>query len=170
MAEPKDKGSAVGQAPTLSGSGKIRQVESDQTDGYSMQASETRTQFQQSIGLQQYYKFVLALNAVHAKRLAFWQEELWEPFRKQHELSARSFEEVQTLFRYCHVHDAELVEDTVPIAYGTPAPQSQSDRNHVQTLHPYARTFVQGPCWVEEARMADVYFCPECRRAASERS
>lgn len=146
------------------------QVGTYETGGYAMHTNEIRAKFQQSIGLEKYRKFVLALNALQAKRLAFWQEELWEPFRKQHELSARSFEEVRTLFRYCHIHDTELVEDAVPIVYGTPMPQSQPERDRVQALHPYSRTFIQGPCWVEEARIADVYFCPECRRAAPESS
>jgi hypothetical protein len=135
-----------------------------------MHTSEIRAKFQQSIGLEKYLKFVLALNALQAKRLTFWQEELWEPFREQHGLSARSFEDVRKLFRYCHIHDTELVEHAVPIVYGTPKPQSQPERDRVQAVHPYSRTFIQGPCSVEEARTANLYFCPECRRVAPEGS
>ena len=67
---------------------------------------------------------------------------------------------------YCYVHNDELLEDTVPILYGTKVPKRMDDASaHRANTYPNANFVVDGPCWVEEATHAKVQFCPSCRKA-----
>lgn len=64
---------------------------------------------------------------------------------------------------FCELHKTELIEDSVPILYGTFAPESTyivAERNNT---HPFANAFVRGPCWVESETHTTVRFCPSCR-------
>lgn len=133
-----------------------------------MDCQTVRAKFELFAGTGKYRKFVLALNEQSAKRLRFWQEQLWEPFRADHNLDARSFDELRALFRYCHIHGNDLDAGVVPVVYGTQRPRSDNEINRELDQYPYARPFVRGPCWIEEATEVSVFYCSQCRTVLAE--
>ena len=64
---------------------------------------------------------------------------------------------------YCSIHKAKLVEDSVPILYGTFAPEPEHVIQERIGTYPFANAFVLGPCWVESTTHKNVLFCPVCR-------
>ncbi len=65
--------------------------------------------------------------------------------------------------KFCILHETELVEDSVPILYGTHAPKREHVRTERNSIFPFSNAFVLGPCWVGEETHATVLFCPTCR-------
>lgn len=61
------------------------------------------------------------------------------------------------------MHRTGLIEDSVPILYGTFAPESTDIVAKRNNTHPFANAFVRGPCWVESETHSKVRFCPTCR-------
>lgn len=65
--------------------------------------------------------------------------------------------------KFCTSHKTELIEDSVPILYGTFVLKRDDVRTERNTIFPFANAFVRGPCWVGVETQATVRFCPTCR-------
>lgn len=65
--------------------------------------------------------------------------------------------------KFCTLHETELIKDSVPILYGTFAPEPEYVRTERNSTFPFANAFVRGPCWVGVETHATVRFCPTCR-------
>jgi uncharacterized membrane protein YraQ (UPF0718 family) len=64
---------------------------------------------------------------------------------------------------FCKLHETELVEDSIPILYGTFAPELADVRTERNRTFPFANAFVSGPCWEGVETHATVRYCPTCR-------
>lgn len=58
-----------------------------------------------------------------------------------------------------------LVEDSVPILYGTFAPISEKDKEERERSYPFANAFFHGSCWEGAETHAKIQFCSACREA-----
>lgn len=67
--------------------------------------------------------------------------------------------------RHCNLHHQILLPDSVPIQYGTYAPEPAHVLAERNSAYPFANTIVRGPCWVEDETHATVMYCPACREA-----
>lgn len=65
--------------------------------------------------------------------------------------------------QFCNVHKTELIEDSVPILYGTFAPEPAYVLTERKSTYPFASAFVRGPCWERSETHVKVQFCPTCR-------
>lgn len=61
----------------------------------------------------------------------------------------------------CEIHGVPLLVDIVPISFGKPDTDSESEQHQ---LFPNARSSVGGGCGVQGPRRARVSYCPECRK------
>jgi hypothetical protein len=112
-------------------------------------------------------KFVLALHQRSRiqGRLQFWQESMLEEFYRNTETAPLDFKTVLSTFNICPVHQAELLEDTVSIEYGTRKALKPAEIDRANNTYPFASTVKYGPCWVEAKTTATVFYCPACRDA-----
>jgi Zn-finger nucleic acid-binding protein len=65
--------------------------------------------------------------------------------------------------KFCKLHKTKLIEDSVPILYGTFAPKLKEAQEGREDTYPFANAFVRGPCWESAETHANVQFCPVCR-------
>lgn len=65
--------------------------------------------------------------------------------------------------QYCALHCVPLIEDSVPVIYGTFAPEPAHVVAERMSKYPFANATVRGPCWVENRTHATVLFCSVCR-------
>lgn len=110
-------------------------------------------------------KFLLTLHrqSVALKRLYFWQEQMLSRLCSETGRDIRTLEQALDAFSLCHVHDAALMADEVPIRYGTRKPPSPDEVQQSDKLWPFANVVAYGPCWVEKATRKSVIFCSGCR-------
>lgn len=119
-----------------------------------------------TFGPDRYKKFVVELNGrcQPKRRMFFWQEEMWNQVQELLGFRINDFATITGLFRYCHVHDQELLPELVPIVYGT----RQATGAYIEVMEsefPYANEVFFGPCWQEAPTRREVYFCNACRAA-----
>ncbi len=65
--------------------------------------------------------------------------------------------------QHCALHCTPLIEDYVPVIYGTFAPEPAHVVAERMSKYPFANATARGPCWVESRTHATVLFCPVCR-------
>lgn len=123
--------------------------------------------FWKMFGEERATKFVLALHRRSRirGRLQFWQESMLEEFYRNTETTPLDFKTVLSTFNICPVHQAELLEDTVSIEYGTRKALTPAEIERANSTYPLANTVKYGSCWVESETKATVFYCPLCRDA-----
>lgn len=137
-----------------------------------MDAVLLRRQFAAMFGPEFYRRFVRALNTTCRckRRLLYWQERAWCAFSEQANLGAGDWQDdfgaVAGLFHVCDVHDCELTTDQAPVVYGLVClPDAFLDAREDQ--FPFANPVAFGGCCETGDRLAEIEFCPECRRRLS---
>ena len=133
--------------------------------------AELIDRFRTFAGIERYRNFlyVTNTNAVDKRRLLHWQEQLWQGFCDDHPKYVRlTSDELLGLFRICHIHEQELLDDRVPAVYG----HWRFPQDYLTALEqsfPFANLMYCGDN-VERQRHVnqDVKYCPACREALLE--
>jgi len=88
---------------------------------YKLDIQLVRNTMLATFGPDRYKKFVVELNGRRQpkRRMFFWQEEMWNQVQELLGFRINDFATFTGLFRYCHVHDEELLPELVPVVYGT---------------------------------------------------
>ena len=98
-------------------------------------------------------------------RLRFWQQSLWDEFTIANPSYADATDLLPAIFRYCILHDLDLLPDKISGTYGEIVHAPEYERDALRDF-PYAAI---GP-WKTEGKLKveltiDVWYCPKCREA-----
>lgn len=132
-----------------------------------MDRHELFDSFWSHFGTEEATKFILELHrsSTAKKRLFFWQERMLNEFCAKAGIEPLTYAEAITTFSRCHLHGADLLQDSVAIKYGTRMPVEPELIIHADRTYPFANLSAYGPCWVESETHRKVIFCPACRSA-----
>ncbi|WP_444912480.1 hypothetical protein ACJJIQ_13900 [Microbulbifer sp. ANSA003] len=130
-----------------------------------MEISDIRKTFEEFVGTERYLNFLATICCSNKEnsRLKFKQELEWEKFVSEYGLGYKTYQEIWSLFQYCHLHQVELEQDHAEIIYGTRRSPTKAERRTINENYPYANVVAYGPCWVEDAKTKEVLYCSKCR-------
>jgi len=110
---------------------------------------------------ERFLKFTDSVQEVKG-RLYFWQEGIWEDFTNQYPNVSRDFADIVTIFRYCQLHDVELLSEKTKVFHGNMDYCSRQLAIEAKKFPCHGRRTISS----EGGSMPDYvtrWYCPICR-------